>query len=212
MATVTPRRQPTRATLREDASNNVLNLKIWSNHDDDADWCIFFRNNAEWGVWIMAAHSNRWLLRGKWVAGQSGRCCFPVFGKELTVSFALALERFFSSKGCQIERLSSVVFRSKDRLRKVQKLCVFGLARRWIAGPLLRSRWEIDMVATSTAFSCLRVHWLQEDFSKAQGDSSEVDWSVWQVKASFLWSGSCACYLPWWQWCLHVAMFVCSFF
>ena len=38
----------------------------------------------------MAAHSNRWLLRGKWVAGQSVRCCFPVFGKELTVSFALA--------------------------------------------------------------------------------------------------------------------------
>ena len=59
---------------------------------------------AQWGVCIMAAHSNRWLLRGKWVAGQSVRCCFPVFGKELTVSFALALGRFFSSKGCQIER------------------------------------------------------------------------------------------------------------
>ena len=58
----------------------------------------------QWGVCIMAAHSNRWLLRGKWVAGQSVRCCFPVFGKELTVSFALALGRFFSSKGCQIER------------------------------------------------------------------------------------------------------------
>ena len=34
------------------------------------------------------------------------------------------------------------------------------------------------MVATFTAFSCLRVHSLQEDFSMAQGDSSEVDWSV----------------------------------
>ena len=50
------------------------------------------------GVCIMAAHSNRWLLRGKWVVGQSVRCCFPVFGKELTVSFALALGRFFPVK------------------------------------------------------------------------------------------------------------------
>ena len=69
-------------------------------------WCATFKavRASEWGVCIMAAHSNRWLLRGKWVAGQSVRCCFPVFGKELTVSFALALGQFFSSKGCQIER------------------------------------------------------------------------------------------------------------
>ena len=55
--------------------------------------CMF-----QWGVCIMAAHSNRWLLRGRWFAGQSVRCCFPVFGKELTVSFALALGRFFPVK------------------------------------------------------------------------------------------------------------------
>ena len=48
--------------------------------------------------------------------------------------------------------------------------------KRMDCGSLLRSLREIVMVATSTAFSCFRVHRLQEDFSKAQGDSSEVDW------------------------------------
>ena len=62
------------------------------------------RKNDQWGVCIMAAHSNRWLLRGMWVAGRSVRCCSPVFGKELTVFLALALGRFFSSKGCQLDR------------------------------------------------------------------------------------------------------------
>ena len=48
--------------------------------------------------------------------------------------------------------------------------------KRMDCGSLLRQLLEIVMVATSTAFSCFRVHRLQEDFSKAQGDSSEVDW------------------------------------
>ena len=63
------------------------------------------RSALQWDVCIMAAHSNPRLLRGKSVAGRSERCRFPVFGKERTVSFALALGRFFSSKGCQIERV-----------------------------------------------------------------------------------------------------------
>ena len=126
----------------------------------------------------MAAHINRCLLRGKWVAGQSVRCCFPVFGKELTVSFALALGRFFSSKGCQIERFIFSGTSIKGLVAESAKTSRFWPRKRMDCWSLLRSLWEIDMVATSTAFSCLRVHWLQEDFSTAQGDSSEVDWSV----------------------------------
>ena len=64
-----------------------------------------YSHRTQWDVCIMAAHSNPRLLRGKSVAGRSERCRFPVFGKERTVSFALALGRFFSSKGCEIERV-----------------------------------------------------------------------------------------------------------
>ena len=127
----------------------------------------------------MAAHSNRWLLRGKWVAGQSVRCCFPVFGKELTVSFALALGRFFSSKGCQIEWFISVVLRSKNRLRKVQKLRVFGLARGWIAGRFFahfeKSTWWRHLLP-SHVLECIDCRKISV---RRKGTvACEVDWSV----------------------------------
>ena len=71
-------------------------LFIWSEPiSSDKRNCNWHRRRrARLGVCIMAAHSNRWLLRGKWVAGRSVRCCFPVFWKELTVSFALDLGWF----------------------------------------------------------------------------------------------------------------------
>ena len=59
--------------------------------------------------------------------------------------------------------------------RKRPPLRVFGFARVWIAGSYLRSLREIVTVARYTAFSCLRVHRLHEDFRKVQGDSFEVD-------------------------------------
>ena len=94
---------------------------------------------AQWGVCIMAAHSNRWLLRGKWVAGQSVRCCFPVFGKELTVSFALALGRFFSSKGCQIERFFFSSTSIKGKVAESAKTSRFWPRKRMDYGSLLRT-------------------------------------------------------------------------
>ena len=74
-----------------------LNIRV----DSRAEKWTLSLYRTEWDVCIMAAHGNWWLLRGKWVASQSVRCCFPVFGKELTVSFALALGPFFPVKNAR---------------------------------------------------------------------------------------------------------------
>ena len=63
----------------------------------------------------------------------------PVFGKELTASFALALGRVFPVKDVRLSGLSSVVLRSKDRVAESAKTSRFWPRKRMDCGSLLRS-------------------------------------------------------------------------